>query len=172
MLLKKTKVGQESNCGLIIKPFQGPWVLRPNEQVSPLRRKWIVIPLNDVKICDDYIKIYAYTNAHYEVSTTVTIVEPAMIILLGSSDSGPLSYAVNFRTEPIAFNSANLYTAERGLYLPNDMTLANKHIAISSFYNIYIRYGEINNVKPFFEIPNMVWKIEKSSGIKSGQFIL
>lgn len=171
MILKKTEVGQERDCGLIIKPFQGPWTLNPNQQASPLRRKWIVIPLSVVGIYDDYLQIYSITNSYYEVSSSVTIVEPAMIILVHLSGGGSSGYVSHRFTESIFFDRDDLYTSHYGLYLHPDLTFADKHLVISAFYRIYIRYGEINNEKPFFRI-NEEYKIEKSSGIKSGQFIL
>ncbi len=179
MLLKKTEVGEKRACGLILKPFYEAWTFTPQCPYSnvPQLGEWIVIPLrNDgVKIYDDYLTIEAYTNEHYVVETShVTIVGLAMIILVRLHGEGyPLDLVVNFPSNNLSFNRNDLYTAKMGIQLSENITLSSKHLAISSHYGIFIRNGEANNEKPFFDIQSgMQWKIEKSSGMKSGQFIL
>lgn len=172
MLLKQTIIGENRGCGLILKPFEEPWTF------TPRFGRWIVIPLDYVNFDDelddgDYFVVATETNQYYDVFGSVTIIGPAILILvILDGDGNPLGWAVSSYTDHIIFDRTDLYTYKRGISLNRDITFTNKNIAISSFFRfIDIFNGELNNAKPTFKIGHG-FEIEKSSGIKSGQFIL
>lgn len=169
MYVQKTEIGEQRNCGFILKSFDDDWVFKPNYG------NWTVIPLDSCRRAGNEFLFTTQTSQYYEIPNTrySTISGKAILVSVRSLDIG---YAVQKGVDKITFSRDDLYTKRYGVVVQSSMPATFKHIAISMLSGVLIRHNEINDLIPEYNINagklQILPQSSQTSGIKSGQFIL
>ena len=173
-MLKKTIIGEQRNCGLILKPFDDAWTF------TPYWGRWLVIPLNSCTYSEGgfLIDAEATQSQWYITNTATNIVGKALILLVNYADYIESAFSVGI--DKITFDRDDLYTKKDGLVLYYDAdvddieTQLRRNLIIASFYHIQVNFvGYDESVTSTFKIwSDYKWDVSGSSGVKSGQFIL
>ena len=170
MLLKQSSVGI-NDCGFILKPFDEPFLLKPQ------RMDWIVIPLIDCVLSDGAFSVTCNTTfSIIPMGEQVSISGKAILCGVGKMYLSR-NFVFEHNGDSIEIDRQDLYTSKMGItvdyHSEEPYTLELLKI-VAAFYHLSGVFTE--NEKFFWTDADYRWEIEQfeqsSTGIKTGQFIL
>lgn len=167
-IVKKPIIG-ENQCGLILKPFDEEWTLKPSYG------HWWIFPLTTCNRVDSQF-LYSLNTTQPQVTISQTAVNGKALMIYVRNVTWEPDNLVHQSWDVIDINRQDLYIQKIGISIKSDMSFLYRNTAINTRYLINCPFNECNIEFPRWFVNSGYGKYdiseEQSSGIKTGQFIL